>query len=189
MIQNEPLKVQQGDLSSPLYFDFIAAMQFWTVDRSLGDPKQRFREFCGEECGESQYRMVTRDGRYSDDAQLPQYFAEKFGQRLCDKLSELGTPLSIDGADGDPTSIATAVEQVRMEAAFCPHSLALLRPDSRLRSSLSCWPVLRESRIFSEKRGQWKRTGIHDNHQDDRRGHALGSAVPDLSEVSRFATV
>ena len=111
VIQNEPLKVQQGDLASPLYFDFIAAMQFWTVDKSLGDPKQRFREFCGEDCGESQTRVVTRDGRYSDDARLPEYFAEKFGQRLCDKLSELGTPLSLDGADGDPTSIAKAVEE------------------------------------------------------------------------------
>ena len=117
-IQNEPLKVQQGDLSSPLYFDFIAAMQFWTVDKSLRDPKQRFREFCGEECGESQYRMVTRDGRYSDDARLPQYFADKFGQRVYDKLRELGTPLSIESAGGDPTSIATIVEDFFVREGF-----------------------------------------------------------------------
>ncbi len=169
-------------------------MQFWTVDKSLGDPKQRFREFCGEECGESQYRMVTRDGRYSDDRRLPEYFADKFGQRLCDKLGELGTPLSVDGADGDPTSIATAVEQVRIACAWSlarpvvmssPHSCAM----THSRSALACSPVLRASRVCSEERGQWKRTRNHYYDQDDRRGNAVGSAVPDISEESRVATV
>lgn len=117
-VQNEPLRIEQGDLSSPLYFDFIAAMQYVAIDHGLREPKQRFKEFCGEDCGEAQYRIVTRDGRYSDDARLPEFFADKVGEKVFGKLVELGAPLPVSLDDRDPISIAKEVVRYFVKQGF-----------------------------------------------------------------------
>lgn len=130
--QNEPLRIEQGDLANPLYFDFIAAMQFATVDKSLREPKQRFKEFCGEEeCGEDQYRIVTRDGLYSDDARLPEFFAEKFGERLYGKLVGLASPLQVPAAE-TPLALATALEDYFVSQGFALKSEVREREDGTL---------------------------------------------------------
>lgn len=132
--QNEPLRIEQGDLANPLYFDFIAAMQFATVDKSLREPKQRFREFCGEECGEEQYRIITRDGLYSDDLRLPELFAENFGKRLYGKLVELATPLPItlESQGETPLALATALEDYFVSQGFALKSEVSERKDGTL---------------------------------------------------------
>jgi hypothetical protein len=94
-LQLEPLKITQGELSSPYYFDFIAAMQMEAISNAMNHPKETFREFCGEEC-EEEFRYVIRDPLYKDDSQLPQYFGALLGKRIYEKLRAIEDPIPID---------------------------------------------------------------------------------------------
>lgn len=79
----------QGDISSPLYFDFISAMQFVTIEDEMKTGKQVFREYC-EECeGDDKYKLVSRDPQYQDNALLPSVFARLLGDSLLQKCFDL----------------------------------------------------------------------------------------------------
>lgn len=79
----------QGDISSPLYFDFISAMQFVTIGEEMKTGKQIFQEYC-EECeGDDKYKLVSRDPQYQDNALLPSVFARLLGDSLLQKCFDL----------------------------------------------------------------------------------------------------
>lgn len=54
----DPLPITVGDITSPLYFDFIGMIQYEAVTKTMSGARQRFPEFC-EDC-EDQRRIVTR---------------------------------------------------------------------------------------------------------------------------------
>ncbi|KAF6266753.1 hypothetical protein COO60DRAFT_12124 [Scenedesmus sp. NREL 46B-D3] len=89
-----PIKMRAGDLSDPLYFDFISFSQYATISREMGRPARVFEEYyelCGPAVGddepcESGQKVVMRPPQYADDAQLPTYFFQKTGDLMYDGL-------------------------------------------------------------------------------------------------------
>lgn len=98
----------QGDISSPLYFDFISAMQFVTIEDEMKTGKQVFREYC-EECeGDDKYKLVSRDPQYQDNALLPSVFARLLGDSLLQKCFDLeGFSEKVMSPRADLTSVST----------------------------------------------------------------------------------
>jgi hypothetical protein len=111
-IQYDPLTITQGDVSSALYFDFIAAMQFETIDEELRSPRQTFKEYCGD-CNEQEpYRYVTRNPLYKDDSKLPGFFNEAIGESIYNKLKsnvEDPIPLGEERQECSPVDIGSSV--------------------------------------------------------------------------------
>jgi hypothetical protein len=98
-LQYSPLKITQGDLSDPQYFDFIAAMQFSSVTIAMKNGLQTFKEYCGDECppsasaptapsetegqgAEDEFRLITRDPSLQDNALLPSKFEAELGAAI-----------------------------------------------------------------------------------------------------------
>eukprot|EP00798_Chlamydomonas_sp_ICE-L_P021921 gene21921-28966_t len=57
-LQYSPLKPKVGDLTDPLYFDFIAFSQYAAISEQMRKPQSTFTEFC-EDCG-YQKKLVQR---------------------------------------------------------------------------------------------------------------------------------
>ena len=76
-----PLRVQQGDLEDPLYFDFVAFAQLVTVGQLMrpGAALQVFQESTG---AEGTVQTVVRDAALRDDALLPEAYARLVGDKL-----------------------------------------------------------------------------------------------------------
>jgi len=79
-LQYLPLRVRLGDLTDPLYFDFISHAQYAVIGQEMGRGQQVFKEFC-EEC-EGQQRVVRRDPAYADNALLPARFNDLVGDAI-----------------------------------------------------------------------------------------------------------
>eukprot|EP00775_Hariotina_reticulata_P013762 gene13762-13881_t len=86
-----PLKMRQGDLTDPLYFDFISFSQYATISREMAtSPQHVFNEYvemCPPEIPEDEpcpggTQLVQRPPEYDDDAQLPTYFFHKAGDLI-----------------------------------------------------------------------------------------------------------
>mmetsp|Transcript_21884 Transcript_21884/g.30443 ORF Transcript_21884/g.30443 Transcript_21884/m.30443 type:complete len:323 (+) Transcript_21884:35-1003(+) len=67
-IQYLPIKFTQGELSDPLYFDFISFAQHLTISNQIPDSPQVFTEREGADGGE---RVVRRAQQYQDNTRLP----------------------------------------------------------------------------------------------------------------------
>ena len=76
-----PLRVQQGDLADPLYFDFVAFAQLVTVGQLMraGVAHQVFQEATG---AEGTVNTVLRDPALRDDALLPEAYAQRVGDKI-----------------------------------------------------------------------------------------------------------
>ncbi|XP_024403433.1 uncharacterized protein [Physcomitrium patens] len=89
-LQCRPLRVKYGDLTDPLYFDFISFSQFAAISNEIKTGELVFQEKIGSD-GES--RTVRRDERLKDNAALPAAFVNKAGDLLYGKL--------VDGFEGE----------------------------------------------------------------------------------------
>lgn len=77
------VSVSMFDLSDPLYFDFISAVQYATIAGLMRDPAPaEFEERLGVEAAG---RLVRRDPAVRD-ALLPSLFLERVGDRILDAL-------------------------------------------------------------------------------------------------------
>ncbi|KAJ9531575.1 hypothetical protein QJQ45_014960 [Haematococcus lacustris] len=74
------LQVRRGDLTDPLYFDFINFSQWAVIGQEMPNGQQVFKEFC-EEC-EGQRQVVRRDSALADNSLLPARFEERVGDAL-----------------------------------------------------------------------------------------------------------
>ncbi|GBF90150.1 hypothetical protein Rsub_03283 [Raphidocelis subcapitata] len=90
-LQYKPLTVRAGDLTDPIYFDFISYAQYATISRAMRAPQQVFEErySCDElaadddeSCAETRTRVVRRPAAFGDDAALPELFFEAAGDRI-----------------------------------------------------------------------------------------------------------
>ncbi len=70
---------EQGELSDPLYFDFISFAQYETINDFLKRPRKLFEELVSAE-GET--RVVARNASVADDRLL----ATEHGRRVGDKV-------------------------------------------------------------------------------------------------------
>ncbi|CAG9466908.1 unnamed protein product [Pedinophyceae sp. YPF-701] len=77
-----PLSPRLGDLTDPLYFDFISFSQWAAASQAMrpGVAQASFKEPC-ESCPDMTYVPVTRNPAYLDDSKLPQYL-----MRICGDL-------------------------------------------------------------------------------------------------------
>lgn len=84
IINNNNIFVKQGDLTDPMYFDFICAMQLETIFDTMQNAQKIFTEYC-EECPD-QKRVVQRPAELKDDAVLPTEWQRRYGDRVLDSL-------------------------------------------------------------------------------------------------------
>jgi hypothetical protein len=72
---------KQGELSDPLYFDFISAAQFATISQKMAPPEAKmiFEERTG---AEGTVSVVSRDALLQDDAVLPAAFFKTAGDKM-----------------------------------------------------------------------------------------------------------
>eukprot|EP01025_Chloroclados_australasicus_P065062 TRINITY_DN8802_c0_g1_i4.p1 TRINITY_DN8802_c0_g1~~TRINITY_DN8802_c0_g1_i4.p1 ORF type:complete len:367 (-),score=26.50 TRINITY_DN8802_c0_g1_i4:253-1248(-) len=103
-LQYSPVKVRMGELSDPLYFDFISFSQFASIQKELADAQMVFKEYCGD-CDDGSYRVVKRDSSISDNTQLPGLFSKKAGDLIYTGLLEgfrgeqFGAPAPVKATD------------------------------------------------------------------------------------------
>eukprot|EP00854_Cymbomonas_tetramitiformis_P030445 gene30445-38053_t len=83
VLSYSPLKPRQGDLTDPLYFDFISFAQYLTVSKQIPKGEQVFTEQVNAE-GET--RTVRRDPALRDNSRLPDVIAERVGDLIYDGL-------------------------------------------------------------------------------------------------------
>ncbi|GFR46801.1 hypothetical protein Agub_g8433, partial [Astrephomene gubernaculifera] len=114
-LQYSPLKPRVGDITDPLYFDFISYSQFSTILREMPKGQQVFKEYC-EDCPDLT-RVVRRDAALQDNSQLPAVFFTRTGDRIYSYLkdgfrgTQFGAPAPLlPGASLE--SLAAAAQQL-----------------------------------------------------------------------------
>jgi len=70
---------KQGDLSNPMYFDFISAAQFATISQQMGEAQSVFEERTG---AEGTVSVVARDQELQDNELLPSAFFKVAGDKM-----------------------------------------------------------------------------------------------------------
>lgn len=89
-LQCQPLRVKYGDLTDPLYFDFISFSQFATISNEMRTGEVVFEEKMGSD---GERRVVRRDTKLQDNGDLPAAFIDKAGKLLYQQL--------LDGFEGE----------------------------------------------------------------------------------------
>lgn len=84
-LQYRSLKVKYGDLTDPLYFDFISFAQFATISDEMRKGELVFEERNG---AFGELRTVRRDASVLDNSQLPMAFTKKAGNLIYERLLE-----------------------------------------------------------------------------------------------------
>ena len=77
--QYSPLKIEQGKLTDPLYFDFISYTQFKVVNKEIPRSQSVFEERSG---AEGTTKVVRRDATLSDNKVLPAVLAQRLGDTI-----------------------------------------------------------------------------------------------------------
>jgi len=87
-LQYSPIPIRQGELTDPLYFDFISYTQYALLAKEMPRGKMVFEEFCEDEqeCPDRRKRVVQRDPQYSDNKQLPFAMERLIGDKIYDNL-------------------------------------------------------------------------------------------------------
>lgn len=92
----QPLRIKYGDLTDPLYFDFISFSQYTTISAAMQAGELVFQEKLG---ASGEVQTVRRDSRLRSNADLPAVFKQRTGARIYQALVE-----GFEGADfGAPT--------------------------------------------------------------------------------------
>jgi hypothetical protein len=113
-----PLRVQQGDLEDPLYFDFVCFAQLVSVGQLMraGVAQQVFQEATG---AEGTVQTVARDPALRDDALLPEAYAQRVGDKIFAGLrdgfeeEQFGGPPACPPAAAADARFTCAVEGVK----------------------------------------------------------------------------
>lgn len=82
-LQYSPLKVKYGDLTDPLYFDFISFAQFATISNVMKTGEVVFQEKLG---ADGDLRTVRRDASIMQNSLLPTAFTEKAGNLIYQRI-------------------------------------------------------------------------------------------------------
>ena len=77
--QYSPLKIEQGKLTDPLYFDFISYTQFKVVAKEIPKSQSVFEERSG---AEGTTKVIRRDANLSDNKLLPAVLAQRLGDTV-----------------------------------------------------------------------------------------------------------
>ncbi|EFN55426.1 hypothetical protein CHLNCDRAFT_134590 [Chlorella variabilis] len=85
LLLHSPLRILQGQLTDPLYCDFIISCQAFTASAAMREGRQVFEEY--DEESEAK-RLVSRDPALSDNALLPERYFERHGELIYRGLVE-----------------------------------------------------------------------------------------------------
>jgi hypothetical protein len=96
-----PLRATQGDVSDPLYFDFLCFVQLLVVGELMKRGEQVFTELIGAE-GEA--RVVRRSPELGDNALLPDAYGRLVGDKIFTRLRDGFEEFS---SFGGPTACVT----------------------------------------------------------------------------------
>lgn len=139
-LQYAPVRITQGDLADPQYFDFIAGVQASAVATAMRAGQQTFKEYCGEECppggggpgaGEGipeGYRLTTRDPALQDNAALPARYEARLGDALYRRIAVDGfrgtvfggpAPLGPGASPAELIAGVRALLRVFVDNGFC----------------------------------------------------------------------
>jgi len=99
-VQYSPVIIRPGQLTDPLYFDFINYIQYALLAKEMPKGRMVFEEFCEieEECPGTRKRVVKRDQRLSDNSLLPAAMEAGIGDKIYFNLAngfeglEFGAP-------------------------------------------------------------------------------------------------
>ncbi|KAK9902243.1 hypothetical protein WJX75_009231 [Coccomyxa subellipsoidea] len=142
LTQRLPLKVRQGDLTDPSYFDFISFAQLATISREIPLGQQAFEEFC-EDC-EGQKKNIQRSAALQSNAALPAAFERATGDMIYNGLLtgfrgvQFGAP--------EPSPARTPIEELagnaqRILDIFAANGYAIKATISDVVPSRSCGSV------------------------------------------------
>jgi len=83
-LQYSPIIIRQGQLTDPLYFDFISYAQYALLAKEMPRGRQVFEEFCEieEDCPGDRKRVVRRDQTLSDNKLLPAAMEAGIGDKM-----------------------------------------------------------------------------------------------------------
>lgn len=73
------VRIKQGDLTDPDYFDFISFAQYATVAMAIRNGRDFFEEKVG---AEGEKITVQRDPDFKDNARLPEEHARRVGDKI-----------------------------------------------------------------------------------------------------------
>lgn len=82
-LQYNPLKVKYGDLTDPLYFDFISFAQFATISNEMRNGEYVFQERNG---ANGELQTVRRDASALANSRLPLAFSRRAGNLIYSRL-------------------------------------------------------------------------------------------------------
>lgn len=103
----EPLKIDQGAIGDPLYFDFASFVQMATAAREIPKSTAVFEERTGAEGVAS---VVRRDESLRNNSSLPEAVAMRCGNRIYDRLLQgfdRGEDFEIAYFEGVPKPVTT----------------------------------------------------------------------------------
>jgi len=103
----EPLRIEQGAIADPLYFDFVTFVQTATIGRAIPKSTSVFEERVGAE-GAS--RIVRRDASLRDNDLLPEAIAERCGKKIYERLVngfDRGEDFDVAYFPGAPKPVST----------------------------------------------------------------------------------
>ena len=114
--QYAPLRIEQGKLTDPLYFDFISYVQFQTAAREIPNSVSVFEERSGAE-GTS--KVIRRDPSLSDNKILPAVLAQRLGDTIYARLRYgfededfVGMPEPCPRSSGDIDCVAAGMKSI-----------------------------------------------------------------------------
>ena len=111
----DPIKIEQGAIGDPLYFDFVSFVQMATIAREIPKSSAVFEEKSGAE-GTS--TIIRRDAALRDNATLPEAIAEGCGRKIYARLRDgfdRGEDFEVETFAGVPSAISTSTSMSTKE--------------------------------------------------------------------------
>lgn len=111
----DPIKIEQGAIGDPLYFDFVSFVQMATIAREIPKSSAVFEEKTGAE-GTS--TIIRRDAALRDNAMLPEAIAQGCGRKIYARLRDgfdRGEDFEVETFAGVPPAISTSTSMSTKE--------------------------------------------------------------------------
>jgi hypothetical protein len=113
----EPLRIEQGKITDPLYFDFVTFVQMACASRAIPKAAKVFEERTG---AEGLVTVVRRDPALMDNANLPEAIAERCGKKIYERLRrgfDRGEDFDVAYFKGTPAPVSARGGKERLDLA------------------------------------------------------------------------
>jgi hypothetical protein len=132
----DPIRIEQGAIGDPLYFDFVSFVQMATIAREIPRAAAVFEEKTG---AEGTATIVRRDAALRDNATLPEAIARGCGRKIYSRLLDgfdrgedfevvtfAGVPAAVSASRSSKERLDACVEGLRaLSKVFVDNGYAL----------------------------------------------------------------